>query len=146
MTKSEFEELEVLRYAGVPEIPEAVTDKDPVWIDAIAKVMTVTGRVSYAIVRCIEYGKAPAIRKMLNDEGIARIISIHPYKFLDASFVPKFQNAAETKKFIANVYGVPWEQVLKLKKEELMRLLYTHCIKAQLEYEKNQSTKKDNYE
>lgn len=143
MTKYDLEELAVLKYAELPEIPAAAGEKTPVWIDAVAKIKTMTGRDSFAVVRQVEYGKSPKVRKAFNDEGIGRIVSVHPYKFLDGNFVPSLENAAATKRYIAQVYGVDPERVSKLKKEELSRLFYTHCIKAQLEYEKEQSKKLD---
>lgn len=139
MTKYEIDELLTLQFAGVPEIPAPVGKNTPVWIDAIAKVITVTGRESLAIVRQREYGKPPVIRKTFNDDGVAKVVSLHPYKFLDGGFVPKMEDAAATKRYIAAAYGVPLEKVTGLKKDELKALFYTHCIKMQLENEKNQT-------
>ncbi|MBR3467085.1 MAG: hypothetical protein IKH15_07710 [Bacteroidales bacterium] len=140
MTKLELEELEVLRYANVPEIPAAADEHTPVWIYAIAKILTTNAQESYAIVR-MNYGRVPTVVKTFNDKGIGKIVSVHPYKFLDSNFVPKLENAAATKKYIAAAYGVSEEEVKKLKKEELLRLFYSHCIKSQLTYEKKQSDK-----
>lgn len=143
MTAYERDELEALQYAGVPEIPAKVGKDTPVWIDAIAKIVTVTGRDSLAIVRQKEYGKEPVIRKVFNTDGVAKVVSVHPYKFLDGNFVPKLEDAAATKRYIASAYGVPVEKVDGRKKDELKALFYTHCIKAQLEYEKNQTNKEN---
>ena len=140
MTRTERDEFEALSFAGVPELPAAADDSTPVWIFAIARILTRSCRESYAIVR-MNYGRQPEVVNAFNDEGVARIESVHPYRFLDARFVPKMETAADTKRFIAHAYGVPEESVKKLKKEELLRLFYMHCIKSQLTYEKEQSNK-----
>lgn len=140
MTRTEKDEFYALGWAGIPELPAEADEKTPVWIYAVARITTRTCRDSYAIVR-MNYGRTPEIIKAFNDEGVAGIVSVHPYKFLDSRFVPKMESAAETKRYIANVYGVPEESVKKLKKEEQLRLFYTHCIKTQLAYEKEQSNK-----
>ena len=136
MTKTEQEEFAALKWAGVPEIPAVEDKKTPVWIYAIAKVTTTSNRQSYAIVRQ-DYGRKPNMILSFTDEGILRVDSVHPYKFLDANFVPKLENAAATKGFVAKAYGVPLENIMRLKKHEILRLFYMHCIKTQLESEKN---------
>lgn len=140
MTKTEREELLALEWAGMPEVPQEATDGTPVWIYAIARVLTYTSRESWAIVR-MDYGRTPAVVKTFSDGGVARILSIHPYKFLDDRFVPKMENAAATKNFIAAAYGVPPDSVARLKKPDLLRLFYMHCIKDQLAYEEKQASK-----
>lgn len=140
MTRLELEELSALQYAGVPELPEEADEKTPVWIDAIARILTANAQEGFAIVR-MNYGRTPSIMKTFNDGGIARIVSVHPYKFLDANFVPKLSNTTATKQYIAQAYGVPMEKVAHLKKDELLRLFYSHCIKSQLAYEKEKEIK-----
>ncbi|MBO7684842.1 MAG: hypothetical protein J6Y20_04745 [Lachnospiraceae bacterium] len=135
MTRHEREEYEALKWAGVPEVPEAAGKDTPTWIYAIAKVTTRLMGESFAIVK-MNYGRDPIVVKSFSDVGIARIDSVHPYKFLDAKYLPQLRNADETKKYIADSYCVPLEDVAKLKKKELLRLLYAHCIKQQLEDEK----------
>lgn len=141
MNATERDEFDALQWARVPEIPEEVGEGTPVWIYAIAKVTTNLLRRSYAIVR-MDYGRTPVIVKSFTDEGIARIDSVHPYKFLDARFVPKLDSVAATKQYIATAYGVSADDVKGLKKPELLRLFYTHCIKTQLAFEKEQSQRK----
>jgi len=140
MTRTEQDEFYALEWAGVPEVPAEANEETPVWIYAIARILTRHCRDSYAIVR-MNYGRPPEIIKAFNDEGVARIESIHPYKFLESRFVPKLETAAATKQFIANAYNVPVESVKKLKKDELLRLFYSHCIKAQLTFEKEHTNK-----
>ena len=140
MTRTEIDELDALRFAGVPEMPAKADENTPVWIYAIARVTTITMQQSYAIVR-MNYGKAPVIVRSFTVDGIATIDSVHPYKFLDAAFVPQLDSAAATKQYVASAYGVGIEEVKKLKKPELLRLFYMHCIKAQLAAEKEQSNK-----
>ena len=135
MTRHEREEFEALQWAGVPEIPEAAGKDTPAWIYAVAKVTTRLMDESFAIVK-MNYGGEPIVVKSFSDVGIARIDSVHPYKFLDAKYLPQLRNAGETKKYIADAYGVQLADVEKLKKKELLRLLYAHCIKQQLEDEK----------
>ena len=137
MTQTERDEFDALQWAGVPEVP-AEADKDtPVWIYAIAKVTTLSCRESYAIVK-MNYGREPVVVKSFCSDGIGRVDSIHPYKFLDGRFVPKFDSASAMKSYIASSYGVTMESVAKLKKPELLRLFYIHCMKTQLEAEKQQ--------
>lgn len=138
ITRTEREEFEALNWAGVPEIPAAEDKDTPVWIYAIAVVTTTANRKSYAIVRQ-DYGRRPNMIKTFTDEGIARIDSVHPYKFLDANFVPKMENAAATKAYVAGAYGVTTDEIAKLKKPEILRLFYMHCIKTQLAAEKEQN-------
>lgn len=135
MTRYEKEEYEALKWAGVPEIPEAAGKDTPVWIFAIAKVTTRTMSESFAIVK-MNYGCSPFVVKSFSDEGIARIESVHPFKFIDSKYIPKFQDADAARKYIADAYGVPLEEITKLKKKDQLRLLYAHCIKQQLEDEK----------
>lgn len=142
MTKTEMDELDALRFAGVPEVPAQADENTPVWIYAIARVTTTTMRQSYAIVR-MNYGRDPVIVRSFTVEGIAAIDSVHPYKFLDAAFVPKLDNAAATKQYVASAYGVDVDEVKKLKKPEILRLFYMHCIKVQLEAENRKTNKLD---
>lgn len=140
MTRTEKEEFYALQCAGVPEMPAPADENTPVWIKAIAKVLTRSCRESYVIV-AMDYGRKPVVVKSFNDDGVVKILSVHPYKFLDNRFVPKLESAAATKRYIAQAYGVPEESVKKLKKEELLRLFYSHCIKTQLAAERNQLNK-----
>ena len=142
MIKTEKEEMLALRWAGVPEVPAPADENTPVWIYAIARVRLSNMRESYAIV-AMDYGRDPKVIKSFSEARITEIISVHPYKFLDGMFVPKLESAAATKEYIANAYGVDHSKVASLKKPELMRLLYTHCIKRQLEHENRQSEKID---
>lgn len=135
MTRYDKEEYEALKWAGVPEIPEAAGKDTPVWIFAIAKVTTKTMSESIAIVK-MNYGRDPIVVKSFSDVGIARIDSVHPYKFLDSGYIPKFPDADSARKYIADAYCVPLEEIAKLKKKDQLRLLYAHCIKQQLEDEK----------
>lgn len=140
MNKTQQDETQALMYAGLPEMPAEADATTPVWINAIAKCLSHNLRETYAIVK-MNYGKSPIIVRSFNTDGIAKVVSVHPYKFLDAKFVPKFSRAADTNQYIANVYGVSVSSVSKLKKEERLRLFYTHCIKQQEAYEKEQSQK-----
>ena len=129
-------------FAGVPELPAEADENTPVWIYAIAKCVTHALRESYVIVK-VNFGKSPVITQAFNTDGVAKITSIHPYKFLEAHFVPKFTRAAETNQYIAEAYGVPLASVQKRKKEERLRLFYSHCVKKLLEYEKEQLKKRE---
>lgn len=140
MSKTDMEEVYALQYAGVPELPKAADKSTPVWIYAIAKVLLYTMRESYVIV-AQDYGRVPRVIRTFCDAGIAKTLSVHPYKFLDKRFIPNLEDAAATKKYIAGAYGVSLAQVNALKKDELQRLLYSHLIKIQLEAEAKEKEK-----
>ena len=140
MTRMEIAELDALRYAGVPEMPAEADEHTPVWIYAIARVTTNILTESYAIVK-MDYGRSPIVIRSFTDEGIVRIDSVHPFKFLDARFVPSLESAVATKQYVAQAYGVSVDEVKKLKKPDILRLFYMHCIKTQLKCEEEQSNK-----
>lgn len=130
----EESEFEALKYAQVPQVPEKATEDTPVWIYAIAKVLTYTLSEAYIIVKN-SYGGDPEIIKTFCPGGVARVLSVHPYKFLDTSYVPKLSGEADTRAFLAKIYGVDRSEVNKLKKAALLKLLYCWCMKKQLEDE-----------
>lgn len=131
MTQIEEFELEALRYAGLPEMPEEAGPDTPVWIYAVAKLVMTTLSKGYAIVRN-EYNGAPHMMKVFGTGAIARIESIHPYKFLDKKYVPTFKTEKQTKDFLAEVYGVERSSLNGLKKDTIAAMLYVYCMKKQL--------------
>lgn len=136
MTKTEELELEAIRFACVPELPEPAGPDTPVWIYAIAKVRMTNLSVGYAIVRN-EYNGTPHVEKIFGSAAIARIESVHPYKFLDRKYIPTFGSDKEAKAFLEDVYGLEKGELAKRKKDELTALLYNYCAKRQLFDEKN---------
>lgn len=131
MNKTEQRELDALLYAGVPCMPEPVSEQTPVWIRAIARVLMNNLSTGYAIVRN-EFSGTPKIEKIFGDAAVARFESIHPYLFLDMQFVPNLSNEKEAKSFVRRVYGVDAKMVNGLSKEKVADLIFAYCAKRQL--------------
>lgn len=143
MTHTQNEELQAIMYAQVPEIPAAEDKNTPIWIFAIAKCLTYSCRETFAIVR-MNYGKPPYIVRAFNTDGVAKILSVHPYKFLDNRFVPKLETKEAVIEFLAKAYDKDPNYIKSLKKADRMKLFYDCCIQTQLANEKEQTTPKDN--
>lgn len=130
--KQKEQEFEVLSYAGIPSIPESLNDEMPVWVKAVAKVRNRNGGISYAIVSHV-YGGNPKYIKTFDSSGIAKLISIHPYEFLNSGAIPEFPNITKLRAFLAKAYHVPIPKVAKLDQDNLKKLLINYCIEKQLE-------------
>lgn len=128
MTKDEQMEFDVLRYAGIPSLPDAWKEGDPIWVRAVARTVTRTMGRSYAIV-LNNYGKDPKVIKSFGDTGIAAIESVHPYMFLPPSLLPDARTLDSLRRFVAKSYGVEFAKVAKLGREDLLKLTYGHCIR-----------------
>lgn len=131
MNNSDRYEYEALRYAELPCLPAPAEENGMVWIYAIAKTLSYSMSVGYAVVRN-SYGESPKIIRSFGDGGVAKFTSIHPYKFLESRYCPTISGAAEMKAFLAKAYKVDKEKVAKLKNEALMKLFYNYCMTAQL--------------
>lgn len=131
MTKTEIRELDALKYASLPQLPEPLGQDTPIWIRAIGKVRMNNLSVGYAIVRNT-FTDTPRTEKIFGDGSIASIVSIHPYEFLDAKYLPNISGEKEARAFVARAYGLRREQVRALTKENVRALIYNYCAKRQL--------------
>ena len=131
MTRTEELELEAIRYARVPEMPEALNEDTPVWIDGIAKLTMNTLGTGYAIVRN-QYNGTPRYLKVFGNGSVASVVSIHPYKFLDKKYIPQFSGEPAIRTFVAEMYGVSKADVKQLSHEGLLAMVYNYCAKKQL--------------
>lgn len=131
MTKEEKLLFEVLDYVQLSEIPESTETVKDVWIYAIMKVRDHANAENYAIARAID-GKKFSYIKTFGTNGIAEVLSIHPYKFLDMSYAAGIKSEADMRRFVSEVYGVAREEVDKISKEDLLRLFFAYGIKRQL--------------
>lgn len=135
MTHLQEIEFEAIQYAQVPSVPAEVKDGGAIWIFAIAKVLTVRGVESYVIVRN-NMTDSPSVLKAFDTYGIAKFLSIHPYKFLDEKYIQTFKTLAEARKYISSAYKISPEAANKISKEDALRIIISHSIDEQLRVEK----------
>ena len=132
MTKFEEIEYEVLKYAGIPAVPEPMDpddeDERTVWSLAVASVLNRNGEKSYAIVRN-NFTSHPPVVKAFDPYGVAKITGIHPYEFTSIELPNGVKNVADFRNYISRVYGVSYDRVENLGMGKLMKLYQNYCVK-----------------
>ena len=73
-------------------------DKEDVWILAVGLVSKIDGTFSYTALRKDEDGNARVVKDFGNICAIRKIEKVHPYKFLDASFMPMFKTRSKDER------------------------------------------------
>ena len=133
--------LQVLEYTGQPCLPDEVDDNiTPVWIYAIAKVMMTNLATGYAVVRN-HFTDTPTIEKIFGNASVARVVSIHPYKFLDSKYVPEIKTTKEANAFIEKVYGLDATPNYKIK--QATSIILDYAAACQLKGEKQKQNSND---
>ena len=145
MTTEERLEYDALRAADMPQLPPALNENTPMWVNAIAVVTTYTLCKAYAIVRN-NLTPSPDVIQFFGTGGIARIESIHPYKLLDSSLLPDMKDIRKMKEFVMKKYGVAEEKVRPLKEEKLKKLIYAYVMDAQVKRDRAQKERLEEVE
>lgn len=131
MTKRELLEYEALTFAHVPQMPPEEDKDTPVWVHALAKIKTYDLEDTFAVLRngCGENHK---VVKVFGTGGIGKIVSVHPYEFLDGRLLPDMDDTRRMQEYVMKTYGVPEKKVRPLKEEQLRRLIYNAAINDQV--------------
>ena len=126
--------MEVLEYAEIPSLPKEHSG-GAIWVKAVAKITTMVGSQSYAIV-INDGGETPRVVKVFDTLGISSIDHIHPYQYLDNSALEALKKADDVKSLIVRAYGLSPFEVEKLSKKELTKLFIRFAVRKQLKEEK----------
>lgn len=139
MTQEQKKEFDVLRATGLASMPEEAKPNGPIWVRAILKVKTFRGGTSYALATG-EDGTDYRIIRTFDSDGIAAVVSIHPYERLNRKYLPAQGSRHELINFISDTYGVDREKVESLTGEDLRKLIIASAIRRQLAEDQREST------
>lgn len=139
MTQEQKKEFDVLREAGLASMPEKERPGGPIWVKAVLKVRTYRGGTSYALATGTD-GSGYRIVRTFDADGIASVISVHPYENLNRKYLPEPRNRHELVNYISDAYGVETERVESLAEEELRRLLVASAVRRQIAEDLREST------
>lgn len=89
--------LNCLSWCSVRQLPEE-WDKKNVYIKAIAKVIKSDGSISYVAIQKDKNGEDKYIKDFGNIAMIRQVLSIHPYLYLDAMYMPTFKGNSKNEK------------------------------------------------
>lgn len=89
--------LECLAWCSVRQLP-AEWDKKNVYIKAIAKVMKSDGSISYVALKKDKNGNDKIMADFGSISIIRQIISVYPYLYLDAMYMPTFKGNSKQDK------------------------------------------------
>lgn len=131
MTEEQKKEFEALRSAGLGALPAEARENGPIWVKAVLKVRTFRGGISYALAVGTD-GRGYKITRTFDSDGIAKVLSVHPYEHLDRKHLSEPRSRSELVSVVSEAYGVDAEKVGALDEDELGRLLMAIAIRRQL--------------
>lgn len=128
--------MTVLELTGLPAIPEPLARGEKrVWVRAVARVLKCNNNEGFALLRNV-YDGVPRIIKSFDDHGVAKILDIRPYEWLEKRFVGKVEeilsDPRQTKAFVAAAYGIPEERLRTTSTAKARSLVYNYCIEEQI--------------
>lgn len=129
MNTYEKELFEVLRYAGLSDLPKSIKEEQPkcAWVRAVALVLKRSGEKGFAIAVNRVKGD-PKLIKTFDITPIAKIEDIFPYEFVDKSFYPPTRSREAYITYISKTYNVNRQKVSELSVEKLQQLADYYAI------------------
>lgn len=88
--------IKALSFCGLREVPEE-WDKENVYLRALALVSKTDGSESYVLVEKDEHGNDRMVKDFGTVCAIHETVSIHPFFFLDARWLPEFKPKGKGK-------------------------------------------------
>ena len=123
--------MEVLEYTELPRIPDEYNEDGPIWVKAIALVLTRTNSHSYAIVHN-DAGATPTVVKTFDASGVSKVLGIYPYEYLPEGAIPAFKNVQEARTFVTKAYGADPETVKGMSKAQLLKAILRIALRRHL--------------
>lgn len=88
--------IKALSFCGLRDVPEE-WDKENVYLRALALVSKTDGSQGYILVEKDEYGNDRVVKDFGAVCAIHEIVSVHPFFFLDARWLPEFKPKGKGK-------------------------------------------------
>lgn len=138
MTRDELI-MNVLDITKQPSVPEPIGKKETrVWVRAISRIRKCNNAEGFALVRNV-HGGTPRIVKVFDDMGVAEILDVRPYEWLEDSYVEKITELSSDKallrEFLTAAYGIPADRLKSTSLEKATNLACNYYIDRQIKEE-----------
>lgn len=132
--KEEASLLECLAWCSVRQLP-AEWDKKNVYIKAIAKVIKSDGSISYVALKKDNDGNDKIMADFGSISIIRKILSIHPYLYLDAMYMPTFKGNSKQEKIAYLTAHSNGADFSEMSSKELDKAIVNVAIQKQIKAE-----------
>lgn len=138
MTRDELI-VSILDITKQPCIPEPIGKKESrIWVRAISRVRKCNNAEGFALVRNVQ-GGTPRIVKVFDDMGVAEILDIRPYEWLEDKYLNKLNEVSSDKgllrEFLTAAYGIPGERLKTTSLDRATNLACNYFIDKQIKGE-----------